>query len=135
MNTADRQSTPIATSSAPAQTLQPADRARANARFLVLEVFWFGIALPATARFLPVYAIRLDASAALLGWLTALPAIIALASSALAGWWRTKVPHPTRAAVIPGFGYRLIFLLPALTPLFPADWQTTWLLLATPPTR
>lgn len=122
---------PHSTSSVPETTqptIQTAGRARANARFLVLDIFWFGLALPSTARFLPVYAIRLDASAALLGWLTALPAIIALISSAFSGWWRTKVPDPTRASVIPGFGYRLIFALPALTPLFPPDWQVGWLL-------
>ncbi|NLE50566.1 MAG: hypothetical protein GX613_04110, partial [Chloroflexi bacterium] len=53
---------------------------------------WFGLAFPSTARFLSVYAIRLGASAALLGWISALPAIILLIMSAFAPWWRKRYP-------------------------------------------
>jgi len=110
--------------------VQTADRLPTNLHMLVAEVFLFGLALPATARFLPIYAIRLDASAALLGWLTALPAIVALVSSAFSEWWRRKCGSLERATVLSGFGYRVLFILPAFTPFFPAQWQTTWLLVA-----
>lgn len=109
---------------------QPLDQVKANTRYLVLDVLWFGVALPSTARFLSVYAIRLDASPTLLGWLTALPAIIALGTSALAEWWRRHFRNDVQAATWIGLPYRLMFLLPAFTALFPSSFQTTWLLLA-----
>lgn len=112
------------------ESAQTADRVRANFQFLVAEIFLFGVALPSTARFLPVYAIRLDASAALLGWLTALPAIIAMVSSAFSGWWRTKIGDLERAAWISGFFYRTMFLLPAFTPFFPDSLKLIWLVIA-----
>lgn len=126
--TTARARTPTAPDAAPADV--SAERVRANMYFLVAEVFLFGLALPATARFLPVYAIRLDASAAMLGWLTALPAIIAMITSAFAEWWRRKCGSLERAALLAGFGFRIMFLLPAFTPFFPAEWQTVWLLVA-----
>lgn len=112
------------------ESAQTADRVRTNINFLVAEIFLFGVALPSTARFLPVYAIRLEASAALLGWLTALPAIIAMVSSAFSGWWRTKIGNLERAALIAGFGFRTLFLLPAFTPFFPDSLKLLWLVIA-----
>ncbi len=46
---------------------------------------WFGLGLAATSRFLSVYAIRLDATPMLLGWMSALPAILALLTAAYHG--------------------------------------------------
>lgn len=97
---------------------------------MVMDIVWFGLAVPATARFLSVYAIRLDASAMLLGWLSALPAIVCLMSSSMVGRWRKKYPDTVRAQFWPGVGYRLVFLLPAFTPFFPREWQPYWLVLA-----
>ncbi|NDJ74682.1 MAG: MFS transporter [Chloroflexi bacterium] len=102
----------------------------ANVHHLVMDIAWFGVALPATARFLAVYAIRLDASAMLVGLLTALPAMVALLASLVARWYRRQFPDAARAAYWSGFGFRFLFLLPALTPIFPAQWQTLWLLAA-----
>lgn len=107
-----------------------AELARANYRHLVQDVLWYGLAFPATARFLSVYAIRLGAGAALLGWISALPAIILLITSALAPAWRERYPSTVRALFWPGVGFRLVFLLPALTPFFPDAFQPYWLLLA-----
>lgn len=101
-----------------------------NFRLLVLDILWFGLALPSTARFLSVYAIRLDASPLLLGWLAALPAMVALITSSLAGWWRSRHRELVPAMFWPGLGFRLVFLLPALTPFFPARWQPIWLVCA-----
>ncbi|HMM29006.1 MAG: MFS transporter [Chloroflexota bacterium] len=106
------------------------EHASANYRHLVGDVFWFGVAFPSTARFLSIYAIRLDASAALLGWISALPAIILLITSALAPWWRKRYGSTVGALFWPGLGFRLVFLLPALTPVFPHAFQPYWLLLA-----
>ncbi|MBN1200358.1 MAG: MFS transporter [Anaerolineae bacterium] len=103
---------------------------RSNFRHLVFDIVWFGVAFPSIARFLSVYAIRLGATPMQIGWLTALPAVVALGSSSLAVWWRRYYTDATRAVFWPGLGYRLMFLLPALTPFFPADWQPVWLILA-----
>lgn len=105
-------------------------QARANYRHLVQDVLWYGLAFPATARFLSIYAIRLGAGAALLGWISALPAIILLIMSAFAPSWRKRYTSTVRALFWPGLGFRLVFLLPALTPFFPHAFQPYWLLLA-----
>jgi MFS family permease len=105
-------------------------QSKANFRLLVLDIAWFGLAIPATSQFLSIYAIRLDASPTLLGWLVALPAILALATSSLAPWWRRKYPGLIQALFWPAFGFRLAFLLPALTPFFPREWQPLWLVMA-----
>jgi MFS family permease len=105
-------------------------QARINFRLMVLDIAWFSIGLPATARFLAIYLIRLDASPILLGWQAALPAIIALVTSAAAGWWRSHYTDIARSMLWPGLGMRLTFLLPALTPFLPRDWQPIWLVLA-----
>ena len=68
-------------------------QAQKNFSLLVADIGWFGLALPATSQFLAIYAIRLDASAALLGWLAALPSIVALISSTFAQWWRKRYPE------------------------------------------
>ncbi len=107
-----------------------ASQSRANFRHLVQDITWFGLAMPATARFLSVYAIRLDASAALLGWLAALPSLIALVTSSWAAWWRGRHTTMTQAMWWPGLLYRLTFLLPAFAPLFPAEMQPWWLVVA-----
>lgn len=105
------------------------EQERANYRHLTRDVFWFGLAFPSTSRFLSVYAIRLGAGAELLGWLTALPYIILLIVSTFAPRWRKRYPSTVAALFWPGLGYRLIFLLPAFTPLFPQTFQPYWLLL------
>lgn len=109
-------------------SVQEHQQARANFRLLVLDIAWFGLAMPATARFLSVYAIRLDASAALLGWMAALPSLASLLTSTMAGWWRSRHADTMGALKLPALGFRLSFLLPAFTPFFPGEWQTLWLL-------
>ncbi len=108
---------------------QPSSTTTANDNFrhLVLDVAFFGLATPALSRFLSVYAIRLDADAMLLGWLTALPFVFQVFTSSLAGTWRKRYPDTVSAIFWPGAFYRLAFLLPALTPFFPREWQPIWL--------
>jgi MFS family permease len=106
------------------------DIERANFHHLVLEVAWFGLALAATSRFLAVFAIRLGATPAELGWITALPYIVLLGSTALSTRWRSKFPDSIRAIFWPSLGFRFVFLFPALTPLFPTHLQPAWLILS-----
>jgi MFS family permease len=113
-----------------AATRSPYEQSLINFRLLVLEIAWFGLAVPSTAQFLAVYAVRLDASAALLGWLTALPAIAALATSSLAQWWRSRYVTMLEALFWPAFSFRLVFFLPALTPFLPDAWQPVWLVVS-----
>lgn len=106
-----------------------AEQSRQNFKHLVLDIAWYGVAYPAVARFLAVYAIRLGGSAALLGWLAALPAIMLMCSASLAGWWRSRHSGTVEAVWLPGLLYRFMFLLPAATPFLPPDWQPFWLLI------
>lgn len=101
---------------------------RANYRYLVQDITWFGLAFAATSRFLSVYAIRLGATPLELGLISSLPAIILLFSSALGGWWLAHSRTPQQALLLPGLGHRLLFLLPAFAPFLPESWQPAWLI-------
>ena len=101
-----------------------------NIHHLVMDIFWFGLAFPTTSRFLATYALRVDASAQQIGWLTAAPSLVLLFATLLSNRWRLRYPNATRAVILPGLGHRMVFLLPAFTPLFPHDWQPIWLILS-----
>lgn len=90
---------------------------QSNFHHFVLDIAWFGLALAATTRFLSVYAIRLGATPVDLGWISSLPALVLIISAALGGWWMRRYGDPVKALFMPGLGYRLMFLLPALVPL------------------
>lgn len=104
------------------------DLAEANFRHLVLDIAWFGFALAATTRFASAYAIRVDASAAEVNLLVALPGIVMLFSTLFTVWWRNKFINAVPAQFYPGLFFRFIYLLPAFTPLFPLRWQPLWLI-------
>lgn len=101
-----------------------------NFQNLVVEIIWFGLAFPAMDRFREVYAIRLGADATHLTWLAALPALVLLLTSSLAARWLSRYSNPLQAIFWPGFGFRLAFLLPALTAFMPPSLQVPWLFLA-----
>ncbi|MDX1993113.1 MAG: MFS transporter [bacterium] len=103
---------------------------RVNFTHLVFDVAWFGLALAATTRFLTPYAIRLDATSQQLALMAALPGIALLVATSLAIWWRRLFNSTVKSLFWPGLGQRLVFLLPAMTPLFPREWQPYWLILA-----
>lgn len=103
---------------------------QSNFYYLVTEIAWFGLALPAVDRFLAVYAIHLGADATQLTWLQSLPALVLLISASLGDWWMRRSANSVKAVFWPGIGFRLIFLLPALTPFLPHDFQITWLILS-----
>jgi len=102
----------------------------ANFRHLVADIAWYGLAFTATNRFLSVFALRLGASEADLGWMTSLPALLLAISTTFALAWRTRRRNTIDALGLPGFVVRLTFLLPALTPLMPSQWQVPWLILS-----
>ena len=102
-----------------------------NFHHLVLDIAWFGLALPATSRFLQVYAIHLGAGATELGWMTMLPAIILLFSASMGSRWMMRHNNNAMRAVFwPALMFRLQFLLPALTPFMPTSFQPMWLILS-----
>ncbi len=103
---------------------------RANYYKLVVEVAWFGLAIASTSRFLSVYAIRLGATPVELGWMTSLPFMVLLISTSLSGWWRGKFSDSVHAIFWPSLAFRFVFLLPALTPLFPVHLQPLWLIVS-----
>ncbi len=109
----------------------PQSLEQTNFHHLVQDIAWFGLALPATTRFLQVYAIRLGAKADELSILTSLPAIILLISASLGSRWMAKHNHDCMKAVFwPALIFRLQFLLPALTPFMPVSFQPLWLVLS-----
>ncbi len=101
---------------------------RSNFHHLVLDIAWFGLALAATSRFLSVFAIRLGADANDLGLMSSLPNLVLMLSSSFAVWWRMRYETSQRALNLPGVGFRMVFLLPALTPFMPEPLQIPWLI-------
>jgi hypothetical protein len=108
----------------------PQSLEQSNFYHLVLDIAWFGLALPATARFLQVYAIHLGAGATELSLLTMLPAVILFMSASLGSRWLARHANPHQAVFWPSLIFRLQFLLPALTPFMPAHIQSLWLILS-----
>ncbi len=103
---------------------------QSNFYHLVMDIAWFGLALPALTRFLSVYAIRLGADANDLSLITALPAVLLLLAASISNWWLRRFRDTQQALLLPSLGYRLAFLLPALTPFMPPDFQVTWLIVS-----
>jgi MFS family permease len=103
---------------------------RSNFLHLVADIAWFGLAMASTSRFLSIYAIRLGATPFELGLIAALPGLALLFSTGMSIWWRRRYRNSVRALLWPAFGFRLAFLLPALAPLFPPEWQVAWLIAA-----
>lgn len=101
-----------------------------NFRHLVHDLAWFGLALAATTRFTQFYAIRLGATPMDVAWITSLPAIVLIFSTTLTGWWRKRHDSIVQANILPALGFRLIFLLPAFAPYFPAEFRPLWIILS-----
>lgn len=101
---------------------------RSNFRHLVLDIAWFGLALPATTRFLSVFAVRVNADPLHLALMTSLPAIGLIVAAAYTQYWMRHYSSSVKALTLPALLFRLVFLLPAFTPFFPMQWQPLWLL-------
>ena len=104
------------------------DVERANYHHLVMDIAWFGLALAATTRFLQFFALRMGATPMDIGWISSVPALILVFSTALSGWWRSHYRDSVSAVWIPSIVFRLIFLLPAFAPFFPAEWRVAWII-------
>lgn len=103
---------------------------QSNFNILVFDIAWFGLALAATSRFMSLYAIRLGANPLELSLMASLPGIMLLISTGLTTWWRRRHHETVQSMILPGVGFRLVFLLPAFAPMLPADLQPMWLILA-----
>ena len=101
-----------------------------NFRNLVFDVLWFGLAFPAIDRFRDVYAIRLGADATQLTLIASLPALMLLFTSSIASRWMRRYAGSREAIRFPGIIFRLVFLLPALTPFLPEKYQVMWLIVS-----
>jgi len=104
------------------------DIERANYHHLVMDIAWFGLALAATARFLQFFALRMGATPMDIGWISSVPALVLIFSTALSGWWRSHYRDSVSAVWIPSIVFRFIFLLPAFAPFFPAEWRVAWII-------
>lgn len=89
-----------------------------NITRLYLDIAWWGVAAGVTSTYLTVFAIRLGASTSLVGWLTAIPALVlvfwSIPSSRFAERQSQHLPMLLWSAFFHRFGWLLI----ALTPLF-----------------
>jgi MFS family permease len=101
---------------------------RTNARHLVGDIGWFGLAIPAVGTFLSVYAIHLGATPLELGLLSSIPSIFMLLSTFAANWWLNRSKNALRATLWPGFWQRLRILLLAVVPFLPEAWRIPTLL-------
>jgi len=102
------------------------------------EVVWWGVMNGVAGTFLGVYAVRLGASARLMGLLTALPALVTILWSIPAGRLverqRHRVPIILTAAALQRGGYLLVALMPFATFLRQVDTLVLLAALVTLPT-
>ena len=102
------------------------------------EVIWWGVMNGVAGTFLGVFAIRLGASAQLMGLLTALPALVtsiwSIPASRIVESQRHRIPILVSAAALQRGGYLLIALMPFATFLRQADTLVLLASLVTLPT-
>lgn len=115
--------------SMPAHQQIPIWKETRNARHLVGDIAWFGVALPALSSFLAIFAINLGASALQLGLLTSLPAIMMLLATPAVGWWTNRYESGLQAIIWPSLISRFRLLLPIFIPFLPPDWRVPALIL------
>jgi len=101
-----------------------------NFHHLVQNTFWFGLATPATARFLSVYSIHVGATAFQLGLIASLPGFAAVVGAALAQRWIRRHRVTIDAVRWPSLGMRLVFLFLVFTPFLPTQLQPIWIIIA-----
>ncbi len=105
------------------------DVVQRNYMHLVWDIVWFGLAFSAVNRFMSVYALRMGADETVLGWLASFPALVMTISATFTLVWRERRSSSVRALILPGFIFRLIFILPAFAPLLPEAWRIPWLVI------
>ncbi len=111
----------------------PVDR---NIRLLYLEIFWAGI-LGGMVSFNDAFALRLGASNALVGLLTAAPPLIVAALSIPAARLlerhADRRPYMLWGLLLSRLGYLGVALLPLLEPSNTATWLVIWLVVLNVP--
>ncbi len=110
---------------------EPFHTEQANFQLLVKDLAWFGIAIPATANFLSVFAILQGATPLELGLLASLPAVFRLLASLITDWWQQRFEDSIKALLWPAFLMRLRVLLFAGVPFLPAHWRVPALIAVT----
>ena len=107
------------------------DKYRENFSHLFLDVVWWGILNGSIISFLAIYAVRLGATTAQIGWLNAVPAIISLIFALPVGQWFSQRQVGKKIfwfSVLNRFFYLFFVLIPlALT----NRAQITFIILAT----
>ncbi|MEE4194065.1 MAG: MFS transporter [Anaerolineae bacterium] len=86
-----------------------------NAYYLVVEVFWAAF-LNAAASFNVAYALRLDATDQMVGYLSSIPALFAIFLSIPAGQWVQRTKNKNRLLITSLAVFRLGYVAVALVP-------------------
>jgi hypothetical protein len=111
-----------------AMTLSP-EIEKANRRYLIEEVFWMGVAFSLEWYFLNVFAIRMGATAAQLGALASLRALMLVIGSGLSRPWTSRFDNMIVALRVPSFFHRAgMYLGVALVPLLPEHMRVNALI-------
>jgi MFS family permease len=87
-----------------------------NIRRLYLDIAWWGVSAGVTGTYLAVFAIRMGASNAMVGWLIAIPALISVFVSIPASRAVERQTNRLTVVMSSGFWMRFGWLLVALAP-------------------
>ena len=109
------------------------DQTGRNIRYLYIDMFWRSV-FSATASFNSTFALRLGASNTMIGWLSSLPALIALIaripSARLLESKSNRIPWMSVGLLFSRLGYGFVGLLPWLLATHQGD-MIVWVLIAT----
>jgi predicted MFS family arabinose efflux permease len=109
-------------------TLSP-DIEKANRRYLIQEVFWMGVAFSLEWYFLNVFAIGMGATAAQLGALASLRALMLVIGSSLSSRWTRRFDNMIVALRVPSFFHRAgMYLGVALVAFLPEHMRVNALI-------
>jgi MFS family permease len=96
-----------------------------NVRGFYVETAWFGLLSGIAATFVPVYALRLGATTAQVGWLTALPALVnvvwLIPAGRLIERQRRRMPLIRLTGLLQRLGFLAMALVPWLIPDAPVE--------------
>lgn len=99
-----------------------------NFRHLYADIAWYALLVGGALSFLTIYAARLGASAAQVGLINAMPAIVSLFVSLPAGSWLEARPL-SKSILLSAMGHRIFYLFMAFLPWFFGDVQQIWILI------
>lgn len=93
---------------------------KANRSHLIQDIFWMGVPFALEWYFLGVFALRMGATAAQLGALVSIRALMLVIGSGLSGPWQRRFDNLISALSLPQFLYRAgLYLGVALVPFLP----------------